>query len=759
MRGRNVYYPMGFDDNGLPTERLVEKTLGISARDVGRQAFTEICLKFAAEAEEEYRDLWRRLGLSVDWRATYRTISREAQRAAQQSFVDLFHQGRVYRSQAPAIWCPECHAAFAQADLEDRLRESEFVTLLFSRQDGGAMEIATTRPELLAACVAVFVHPDDPRYRSLVGQALRVPFYGQEVQVLADRAADPKKGTGAVMCCTFGDQTDVYWQRTHKLPFVEAIDEGGKMTAATGAVGGLPVMEARRRIKELLAEQGLVLARQSLEQSIRVHERCDTPVEFRIVDQWFVRVLDEKERFLRLGEQLNWRPEFMRARYRAWVENLSWDWAISRQRSYGVPFPAWFCQACGETVVARAEDLPVDPMDTSPAQPCRCGGNAFTPDGDRMDTWATSSLTPLLVSGWIEQPDRFARLFPLTLRPQAHEIIRNWLFYSIVMAWYHHGRLPWSDVLISGWGIAGEGMAKISKSRGGGPMPPLEMIQRYSADALRYWAASTSPGRDAIISEEKIQLGSRLVTKLWNVARFSEPFLSAPPGRPDDEALTPADRWILVGCAALVEKVTAAFDGYEYAAARGAVEDFFWRDLADNYVEMAKLRLYDPLHPAHAGARYALRQVLKTVLKLFAPLFPFVTEAIWLALFQEEEGGRSIHRSRWPEAAEVAIQPEIPAAGGREQGLQDLALGELLLAIATAARRFKSERSLSLGSELGCLQLETGDAVLSRQLTAAIPDMVSVTRARSVEVVAALDPGLVPLAFAWEGVRAGLHVG
>jgi len=756
MRGLNIYYPMGFDDNGLPTERLVERTLGIDSVQMDRRDFAEICKQFSAEAEEEYRTLWRRLGLSIDWRYTYRTISAQSQRAAQYSFVKLFEDGHVYRAKAPAIWCPECHASFAQADLEDQLRESEFITLPFDKLNGGAIDIATTRPELLAGCVAVFVHPDDRRYKDVVGQEVRVPLYGQQVPVLPDRSADPEKGTGAVMCCTFGDQTDVYWWRTYHLPLVEAIDEDGVMTTAAGVLQGLPVSDARQKIKTLLNEQGLVLSRQPVQQSIRVHERCDTPVEFRVVDQWFIRVLNEKEKFLQLGEQIEWHPEFMHARYRAWVENLSWDWSISRQRYYGVPFPVWFCQECGQAILADLEDLPVDPLLQSPPGPCRCGSSSFTADSDRMDTWATSSLSAMMISGWPDQTDAFARMFPHTLRPQAHEIIRTWLFYSIVMAWYHLGRLPWTDVMISGWGIAGEGMGKISKSRGSGPMPPLEMVERYSADALRYWAASTSLGRDAIISEEKAQMGKKLATKLWNVARFSEPFISTSQTGNEEVSFTPADRWILAACSSVVEKVTAAFESYEYSSARTEVENFFWHDLADNYIEIAKLRLYDPQHAAHSGARYALRQVLKTVLKLLAPLLPYITEAIWLEMFQSEEGGESIHQSQWPEAKDTLLAIERRPITGSEGHLLDLSFGELLVSIATTVRRFKSEHSLSLGSELACLQVAATDPALIEVLKAAAPDLKSVTRARVVEVVTDLDSNLQMLSMDSQEIRIGV---
>lgn len=749
MKGFNVFYPMGFDDNGLPTERLVEKRLKITAQQVGRKAFIEKCLEMSEEAEKDYRALWQRLGLSIDWRYTYRTIDDQSRKVSQYSFIELFRKGLSYRRKAPAIWCPECHTAIAQAELNDLNRTSEFVTLPFQIEGEETLRIATTRPELLSACVAVFVHPEDSRYSALIGKQARVPFYGQFVPVLADPAADPTKGTGAVMCCTFGDQTDLAWWQAHKLPLIEAIDLTGHMASAAGKLQGLSIHEARQKIKEILAGQGLILSRQPTEQSIRVHERCDTPVEYLMTQQWFIRVIEYKDTFLELGERLHWHPEHMHARYKAWVENLSWDWAISRQRYFGVAFPLWYCKACGEVMLADPEQLPIDPLESQPEKPCACGSTEFEPETDVMDTWATSSMSPEIVTGWLKDPELFESLFPMTLRPQAHEIIRTWAFYTIVKSYYHFGKLPWSDVFISGWGLAGEGMGKISKSRGGGPMPPMEMIDRYSADAVRYWAASTSPGKDSIISEEKIQMGSKLVTKLWNVARFSEPFITGDVPPAADGSFTPADRWILASCRSLIRRVTQAFESYEYANAKSDIEGFFWHDLADNYLEMAKLRLYDSQHPGHAGACQTLKTVFNTLLKLLAPLLPYVTEAIYGELFAQEEECNSIHKAQWPKEDEITG----PANVG---DIAEEALGELLVSIATAVRRFKSENALSLGTELARLCLAAGDPELANQLQAAGPDLMSVTRARNVVVSQQLEDGLMRLTSTSEALQIGI---
>ncbi|HQE92357.1 MAG TPA: valine--tRNA ligase [Anaerolineae bacterium] len=746
MNGYNVFYPMGYDDNGLPTERLVEKWEGIRAVEVGREAFIERCLAVSEQAERDYQALWQRLGLSIDWRYTYRTIDAESRRISQLSFLDLYRKGLAYRKEAPAIWCPECQTAIAQAELNDLDRESTFYTLAFALEDGGVLEIATTRTELLPACVAIFVHPDDARFAALVGKQARVPYFEQWVPILTDPGADPAKGTGAVMCCTFGDTTDVAWWYMHHLPLRVALDRAGRMTDLAGDFAGLPSREARRRIVAALAERGLLLGERPTAQSVRVHERCDTPVEYIVTPQWFVRVLDSKDELLASGAQVHWHPDLMETRFREWVENLNWDWCISRQRYYGVTFPVWYCDVCGAIILADEDELPVDPTTRAPSHPCACGSTSFTPETDVMDTWATSSLSPQIVGQWLANPALYAKVYPFSLRPQAHEIIRTWAFYTIVKSHHHFGATPWTNAAISGWGLAPEGAGKISKSRGGGPMPPLEMLEQYSADAVRYWASSTGFGKDALISEEKIQLGTKLITKLWNVARFAERFLPPPTSPPltgtetanvivdqphatflpsggIEGRLTPADRWILARLQKLIRRVTALFQGYDYAAAKSETEAFFWRDLADNYLEMAKLRLYDE----DADAAFTLDYVLRATLKLFAPFLPHVTEVIYQALFAGRDGAASIHRARWPE-----VEAHFEDADAE-------AFGEMLVEIATAVRRYKSERGLSLGAEIGPLYLATKNAALAEQCRTAAQDLASVTRTQRVEVVAALD--------------------
>jgi len=728
MRGDNVFYPMGWDDNGLPTERLVEQRLGIAPRNVSRESFIDAIRDVSARLEKGYERLWRRLGLSVDWRHTYTTVSAEAQRASQYSFIDLYRQGLVYRRSAPTIWCPTCGTAIAQAEVDDLERDTTMVTLAFGLEGGGTLPIATTRPELLPACVAVFVHPDDARYRDLVGRRAITPLFGQHIPILTDYRVDPEKGTGAVMSCTFGDATDVEWWYTHRLPLIAVLDREGRLTAPAGPYAGLTVAQARARIIADLEREGLVLERRAMRQTVRVHDRCDTPIEHIETRQWFVRLLDHKEELLEAGRRIAWHPASMHARYETWVQNLSWDWIISRQRTYGVPFPVWHCRQCDAVVLADEGSLPIDPRTAAPPRRCDCGSGDLEPEPDVMDTWATSSVSPQIAGGWLEDPELFARVFPMALRPQAHDIIRTWAFYTVAKSWYHHGQVPWAHVAISGHGLSPEG-GKISKSRGGASLAPDDVMARYSADAVRYWAAGTGLGRDAIVHEPTFAVGQRLVTKLWNVARFAARFLENFDPGGHETSREPADRWLLSRLARTVTAATAAYEAYDHVTAKEETEAFFWNALADNYVEMVKQRLYELEEgdPRREGARWTLYQALLTVLQLLAPIMPYITEELYQALFAATQPARSVHRGAWPET--------------RAEWTDETAetTGEALVGIATAVRRSKSERRARLSTPLRALTLGTADDGLRAALSAAALDIRSVTRAEAVHLIEAAD--------------------
>ena len=728
MRGKRVFYPMGFDDNGLPTERYVEKTIQRKATEMNAQEFIERCLELITQTEDGFEVLWRRLGLSIDGHHRYTTISPAAQRVSQWSFIQLYQAGRAYTQIAPTLWCTECQTAIAQAEVDDIMLPTQFSTIAFRTQDGSTLPIATTRPELLPACVAIFVYPQDARYTHLIGTTATIEssMFSQvariEVPILADEQADPTKGTGAVMCCTFGDSTDVRWWRTHQLPLRAAIGRDGHMTTLTGSFEGLPILEARKKMLQHLEQTGRILHQETVEHSVGTHERCSTPVEYLHTRQWFIRVLDQKKRFIEAGREISWHPEYMRTRYEHWVEHLQWDWCFSRQRFLGVPFPAWTCTTCGALMLATLEQLPVDPRRVQPTQACSCGSTHFEPEADVMDTWATSSCTPLIISHWPDDTTWFAQHFPTSLRPQAHDIIRTWAFYSIIKALYHTNQVPWKSIMVSGHALS-SGRSKISKSKAHKEAEPMELIEQESADALRYWATSIKTGSDTVFNNETIANGRRLVTKLWNASRFAETRLVGCIGKDEMPAsLLPTDRWLLSRLAQTIAFATAELEHQEYASARAEFERFFWSDLCDNYLELAKARLYQESGPEHEAAQWTLYHVLLNTLKLLAPYLPYVTEKIYQELFRSREGVISLHRMAWPEAHSQWLDEDAEA------------IGRIVLEALRNVRRYKAEQGLSVGAEIESwnidMQQKTHQQIAG--VEASLIDLKSAIRARNI---------------------------
>jgi valyl-tRNA synthetase len=733
MRGDQVLYPFGFDDNGLPTEIFVENTLGIRAIDVGRQKFIEECLKLSSQVEDEFERFWKRLGLSVDWRLRYSTIDPRSRRVSQSAFLDLQEKGNVYRQEAPSLWCPRCRTGVAQADVDDKPGvKALFSTIPFS-VDGGVIPIATTRPELLAACVAVFVHPSDQRYQSLIGKTARTPVFHLEVPILGDPKADPEKGTGAVMCCTFGDVTDVAWWREHGLPLRLAITPDGRMNEVAGDYTGLSIKQMRAKMLEELAASGQILEQREIEHTVGVHERCGTDLEYLVTKQWFIKLLDKKQLWIDSGRRIKWHPEYMRTRYENWVEGLTWDWNISRQKYYGVPFPVWYCTGCGEPVLARREDLPVDPNEQGPpSDVCtKCGGREFEPEVDVMDTWATSSVTPqlcgtLLQFLGISEAEFDQRFRPMTLRPNAHDIIRTWDFYTIVRSLYLTGDIPWTNVLISGHALDPSGK-KISKSKLKGADHPTPMLEQFSADAVRYWATSVRTGGDTNLSEEVFRNGSRLVTKLWNAAKFGLSLMQDyhPSAEPPD-GLNATDRWLLARLAQVIRRATQSMEDYEFATAKAEVERFFWADLADNYIEMVKARLYGDAGGAgqngqagRAAGQYTLYHAVLSVVKILAPFMPHIAEEVYQQGFASTDGAVSVHIARWPEAH---------ASWGDAEAER---IGQAILEVAEGVRRWKSDRKVSVGAPVTHLTVTCPENV-RQALEDAVVDLRSVTRAEAI---------------------------
>jgi len=718
MKGMEVFYPFCFDDNGLPSERFTEKTLGVRAQDMPRSEFVKLCLQVTKGAEEQFRDLWTRFGFSCDWNLLYTTIDPWVRRISQRSFLRLLEKGMVYRKEAPTLWCPECGTAVAQAETEDHTLPSVFHNLRFPLEDGsGTIPIATTRPELLPACVAVFVNPSDPRWSTLEGRRVIVPVFGHAVEILADARVEMEKGSGIVMCCTFGDTTDISWWQDYGLDLRIVLDRRGHMNSLAGPLEGMYWKKARTVLVEMLRESGLLTGGSDMEHAVNVHERCGTPLEYLVNMQWFIRILDQKDELRRRGEQISWHPPHFRVRYDHWVENLRWDWCISRQRYYGVPFPVWFCEDCGGAVFAREADLPVDPLEDSPKEPCpSCGGSSFRPESDVMDTWATSSLTPQINARWGEENEREG-LLPMSLRPQAHDIIRTWAFYTIAKAHLHGQGIPWEHVMVSGHAL-NPSREKMSKSKGNVAGDPLMALQNYSADELRYWACSSKLGTDVLFSEDVLGEGRRLVTKLWNASRFAESRLEG--FRPGGEhLLRPFDRWVLARLSAAASKATAGMEEYEYSVGMREAEDFFWKALCDNYLEIAKSRLYSEEDiEGRTAAQFALYQALYGSLRLFAPILTHITEELYQALFMKTEGHKSIHLAPWP-----------------EPGFEDddaLRLGDMALLIVEESRRAKSEASLSMAAPLGTISVRVPrhDLPGLREFEA---DLLSVTRAVRIE--------------------------
>jgi len=802
MSGKNVFYPMGFDDNGLPTERLVEKTKKIRAVDMSREAFIAECLSVSEEARAEFRTLFQSIALSVDWDQEYHTISDDSRRLSQLSFLDLVTKGHCYRAQRPFYWDPVDQTAIASAEIEDKELPSFANDILFTCE-GQPLTIMTTRPELLPACVALFCHPDDARYKPFIGKTAEVLLFGFAVPILADDTVDMEKGTGLMMCCTFGDDADILKWQKHQLPTRVVINKFSKMDFA-----GLPEaaqhiqavtpshdraqlndaekrdeivgrhdnpwallqgkkisntdpkhLGARQIVIDELKKAGLLVQSKPITHTVKCAERSGAPLEILPTSQWFVKVTDKKEALTQKARECNWNPDWMRLRIEQWINGLNQDWCISRQRYFGVPFPVWYAAKYNDgqpldqwiEIHATAEDLPANPMagpprnfdkietiaafDSSESDAqrenryqdnysrvwvCTARNDYYKgtelifskgervlvkPDFDVMDTWATSSISPQLSAGAISgsspqrgevgrgathapaaatmpppQPspsgegsdDRFHKLFPADLRPQAHEIIRTWAFYTIVKAHLHNEQIPWKNLMISGWCLA-EDKSKMSKSKGN-VVTPVALIEERGTDAVRYWAATSRLGQDTAFSPDLLKIGKKLVGKLWNATAFAAIHLSkmdsAPTTAATDTAITETlDRWILSRLQQTVVAATDAFARYEYADALDATNQFFWADFCDNYLELIKKRVYNEDGSASQAAQQSavrtLYYVLDGILKLYAPFVPHVTEELYAHIFADAyRDKKSLHAmGQWPKAADYPIDKEALNAG------------------------------------------------------------------------------------------------
>ena len=636
LRGYNIFYPFGFDDNGLPSERLVEKEQGKRAHEIGREKFNELCYRTTDKYEEMFQELFSKMGVSTDWSKHYKTVSPSSIKISQRSFLDLARKGHAYHKESPALWCNECLTSVAQAELETKTIKTTFNYINFeTAEDNEVFTIATTRPELLPAIVAVFVNPDDEKHKHLIGKNAHIPVINVEVPIMGDDKVAIDKGTGVVMCCTFGDQTDIEWWKKYKLPLKYIFTSDGKIAESVPRFGGMKIKEARKAVIEELDKEGKIVKIEELEHEVQTHERCGKEVEYTVMKQWFIDIMSHKDDFIKIGNEINWHPSYMHARYDEWVNNVAWDWCISRQRYFGVPFPVWYCKECEEPIFAKDEDLPVNPLIDNPkVEKCpKCGCTQFVPEKDILDTWATSSVTPLINMRYGEKGNYEDILKPMSLRTNASEIIRTWDFYTIVKSFYHFGQRPWDNVMISGFVIAGKG-EKISKSKGNSKHEPMDLIKQYSADVLRYWAGTGRLGTDIVFNDETLLRGKKLVNKLWNVSKFIEMHLTDYEDKEFND-FEYVDKWILGRFEQVEKQYIKYLDEYEVGLALNALEKFFW-EFCDNYIEIVKHRLYRPEEfgdtPRYSGQK-TVYIILYKLLQDFSIYFPFITEEIFQEIY------------------------------------------------------------------------------------------------------------------------------
>ncbi len=632
----NLFYPFGTDDNGLPTERLVEKLNKVKSKEMPRAKFIELCLKTLKKITPAFIQDWKDLGISCDYDVFYSTIDKNSQKISQKSFIDLFKSGRIYQKDFPTIWCPECQTAIAQAELEDKELQTSFSTIKFLTGNK-VIPIATTRPELIPACVAVFVNPKDTRYKDLIGKKAKIPLFGYEVPIIGDKSAELEKGTGVMMVCSYGDKYDVEAVLRHNLNPKIIFNKDGTLKIKEYA--GMKIKESRKKILEDLEGAGLILDKKKISHIVNVHDKCGTEIEFIPTEQWFIKILNIKKKLIERGNKVEWHPKFMHKRYDNWVNGLQWDWTISRDRHFGVPIPIWHCKKCGEVIIANEKEIPLDPSELEKKCP-KCKEKA-EPETKVLDTWATASLTPQIASSLVNNKIKI----PYSLRPQAHDIIRTWAFYTVVKSHYHENKIPWENIVVSGFArLKGE---KMSKSKGN-VIRPQDVMEKYGSDSLRFWAAGTKLGEDLDYREKDLITGKKFVTKLFNASRFVFMNLGkTKPKKPKEFIET--DKIFLKELNLTINKITKFFLNYEYSKAKMLVEQFFWRDFADNYLEITKGRIYQGKGEEKLSAQYTLYHSLLTILKLIAPIMPFITEELYQRYFRKFEKDKSIHLSDWPE--------------------------------------------------------------------------------------------------------------
>ncbi len=673
----NVFYPFGTDDNGLPTEKLIEKIKKVKSKTMSREDFIKLCNSALKEITPDFIEDWKKLGISCDYDIYYSTINDNSRKLSQKYFLDLYKKGLIYIKDFPTIWDTRFQTPVAQAELEDKEKDSLFSTLKF-KVGSKNLPIATTRPELLGACGAVFVNPNDKRYKTLVGKKAKVPLFNQEVPIIEDESAEIDKGTGILMVCSYGDKYDVDAFNRHKLKPKIVITKDGKLNI--GKYTGMTIEEGRKKILEDLDKAGLIIEQKPIKHTVNVFEKSGKEIEFLPAEQYFIKILDKKKKLVSQGKKINWNPKFMFKRYKNWVEGLDWDWIISRERHFGVSIPLWKCE-CGEIILANEKELPVDPVEVK--KECSKCGKMAKGEEKVLDTWATSSLTPQIASDLVDEKIKI----PFSLRPQAHDIIRTWAFYTIVRSLYHEDQIPWENIMISGFvTLKGE---KMSKSKGN-VIAPQEVMDKYSADALRFWAAGSKLGEDLDYQEKDLVTGQKFVNKLWNASKFS--LIHLKDYKKDSSKVSEVfDKWLLSKLHKLIKESTESFEKYEYSKTKSEVENFFWHTFCDYYLEISKDRLYNPDKRGIASKKSGQKVVYITILsilKMMAPIMPHITEEIYQTGFKKLEKDKSIHISAWPEFDEKLIDSKSEE------------IGDLGIDIINSVRKLKSDKQISMKAEI-----------------------------------------------------------
>ena len=715
-KGNDVLFPQGWDCHGLPTEVKVEETHHIKKNDVALQDFRQMCVDLTTENIAKMKKQMKSLGFSQDWSREFVTMTPEYKRRTQYSFLKMYNQGLIYRGIHPVNWCPRCETAIAFAEVEygDNVTKLNYVNFppaeVKDKPEGNSyvpangehanpedegILIATTRPELMMACVAVVIHPDDERYNQLLDKYVEVPLSGQKVKIIADTEVDPEYGTGAVMVCTFGDKTDVAWVNKYDLDIIVAISEQGIITSAGGKYEGLTLPECAEATIQDLKSEGYLIKQEDVEQNVGRCWRCKTPIEILVKKQWFIAVRKLIDETKKASNEINWVPKHMESRLLNWADNMEWDWCISRQRLFATPIPVWYCKKCGKVHLPDAEDLPVDPTVDKPKHPCECGSTEFIGETDVLDTWMDSSISPLSIAGW---PDpSYKECFPSNIRPQGHDIIRTWAFYTILRSLALTGEKPFSEIVINGM-VFGEDGFKMSKSRGN-VIAPDEVVSKYGADAIRTWAANSIPGSDVAFDWNDIKYGYKFIRKFWNAFRFISMHIFDEEISPDSvNNLNPTDKWILSKLNNVNQICDEAYLTYDYATVINTIEDFVWHDFCDEYIEAVKYRLYndDITEESRKAAKYTLHNVIEDTLKILAPITPYFTEEVY-QYFNTDE---SIHNQLWPSLEEGTSET-------------NLTTGDTAINLISEIRRFKSSNKIALNQPLNTVNVYTDNKDLT----------------------------------------------